>query len=151
MFSAVTLPHGGQWAGGMEGGVGWPRGTTSTVPRRFVLARLHDRTILRCPWKRSRRTVSWSPPGCLDSFAGLSCDARVGLSCGSDDRARLSCGARRIVLILPRDTRRTVLRSSCRTILRWRWTEVEEYDIPVHRILIFKYRLGQSQFRLQFD
>jgi hypothetical protein len=99
---------------GMAGSVGRPRGTTSTMPRRFVLARLvaacrHGRTVLRCP-RWSRQTVSRSPSDSLDSLAGQP----TRLSCGGDGRARLSCGARRTVLIVLLDTRRTVLRRWCK-------------------------------------
>jgi hypothetical protein len=109
----------------MAGGVGWPRGTASTVPRRFVwlgwrlCARRarRGRTVLRCPRRRSRRTVSRSPSDSLDSLVGQS----TRLSCGGDGRARLSCGACRTVLIVPLDTHRTVLRCPRRTVLQQWW------------------------------
>jgi hypothetical protein len=53
MLSAVTLPRGGRWAGGMAGGIGRPRDTASTVPHRFVLARLAAACTARAAWTNS--------------------------------------------------------------------------------------------------
>jgi hypothetical protein len=121
----------------MAGGVGRPRGTASTVPCRFVLARLAAACPARGAAEQSsaargdghaelsrgaRETILTVS---LDSRQTVSCDACARLSCEGGDRAELSCSACRTVLIVPLDTRKTVLRCPRRTVLWWRlqgWT-----------------------------
>jgi hypothetical protein len=126
MLSAVTLPRGGRWAR-----YGQPRGIASTVPRKFVLARLAAACLA---WPNNPLLPAAAvAPDCLAeptglswqsrwTAGGLSCDFHDGLSCGGGGCcAGLSCGARRTVLIVPLDTRRTVLWCPRRTVLRRRW------------------------------
>jgi hypothetical protein len=132
MLLAVTLPRGGRWVERMAGGVGRPWGTTSTVPHRFVLARLAAACVARAVRPNSPLLSAaavamdylmepaglyWQSRWTADR---LSCDARARLCCGAGGRAGLSCGGRRTVLIVSLDTHRTVLRCPRRTVLRRR-------------------------------
>jgi hypothetical protein len=128
----------------MVGGVGRPQ--TQPRPclaglcwlgwRRHARSARGSQTVLRCARRRSRRTISRSPPDCLGSLARqrTDClampmpDCLAAPAIAPDflvSAAGLSCVGRRTVLIVSLDTCKTVLRCPRRTVLRRRqqgWT-----------------------------
>jgi hypothetical protein len=124
----------------MAGGVGRPQACLAGLCwlgwRRHARSAWRGQTVLRCPRRRSRPTVSRSPPDCLGSLARqrTNCLAMSVPDCLAAPAitpdflvlaAGLSCVGRRTVLIVSLDTRKTVLRCPCRTVLRRRrqgWT-----------------------------
>jgi hypothetical protein len=127
----------------MAGGVGRPQaqprpclaGLCWLGWRRHARSTWCGQTVLRCPRRRSRRTVSRSPPDCLgrlgrqrsDYLAMTVPDCLAGPAIAPDFlvlAAGLSCVGRRTVLIVSLDTRKTVLGCPRRTVLRRRqgWT-----------------------------
>jgi hypothetical protein len=130
----------------MEGGVGRPQaqprpclaGLCWLGWRRHTQSARRGQTVLRCLRRRSRRTVSRSPPDCLGSLTRQRTDCLAmpvpdylaAPAIAPDflvSAARLSCVGRRTVLIVSLDTRKTVLQCPRRTVLRRRrqgWTAV---------------------------
>jgi hypothetical protein len=129
----------------MAGGVGRPQAQPQPCLislcwlgwQRHAWSARRGQTVLRYPWRRSRRTVSRSPPDCLASLARQQTDylAMPVPDCLAApaitpdflvSAAGLSCVGRRTVLIVSLDTRKTVLRCPRRTVLRRRrrqgWT-----------------------------
>jgi hypothetical protein len=104
--------------------------------RRHAGSTRRSQTVLRCARRRSRRTVSRSPPDCLGSLARqwTGClampvpDCLAAPAIAPDflvSATGLSCVGRRTVLIVSLDTHKTVLRCPRRTVLRRRqhgWT-----------------------------
>jgi hypothetical protein len=128
----------------MAGGVGRPQAQSRPCLaglcwlgwRWHARSARRGQTVLRCPRRRSRRTVSRSPLDCLGSLARqrTDCLAMPVLDCLAApatapdflvSAAGLSCVGRRTVLIVSLDTRKTVLRCPHWTVLRRRqqgWT-----------------------------